>query len=278
MHPFSMSQEHAGYQSPDNSLTGSDPGMGLPTGMVLRRSEHQQLYMQFQSRYPMGALVSELLQIQDGKFVVRASVQVGGVTLATGLAAAYSPEMSEDQARLRALEVVGVFPTVAVTTQEVKAELISPPRMFATAPQTQLGASPSPYPTVAPSHFAPEMAIETPYQRTEQPSLDLSEQAVPPTPSHPRSQPPTSKRTPSAERGGTKATKASAPAPLIDLADVIAQTSVELKRLGWTEAQGRQHLQKHYNGKRSRQQLQDDELLDFLHFLERQPNPSETLF
>ena len=53
----------------------------------------------------------------------------------------------------------------------------------------------------------------------------------------------------------------------IDLSDVIAQTDVELTRLGWTSMQGREYLEKTY-GKRSRQQLTDDELMSFLLYLE----------
>jgi hypothetical protein len=56
----------------------------------------------------------------------------------------------------------------------------------------------------------------------------------------------------------------------VDLSDIIAKTSVELKRLGWTEAQGREHLQQVY-GKRSRQHLTDPELLHFLTYLESLP-------
>jgi len=53
----------------------------------------------------------------------------------------------------------------------------------------------------------------------------------------------------------------------VDLSDVIAQTDVELTRLGWSNAQGREYLEKTY-GKRSRQQLTDEELLGFLLYLE----------
>lgn len=45
--------------------------------------------------------------------------------------------------------------------------------------------------------------------------------------------------------------------------DVLAQTSVELKRVGWTADQGRDYLVRNY-GKRSRQQLTESELWDFL--------------
>ncbi|MGF1515171.1 MAG: hypothetical protein ACFB5Z_15945 [Elainellaceae cyanobacterium] len=57
-----------------------------------------------------------------------------------------------------------------------------------------------------------------------------------------------------------------------DLSDIIARTSVELRRLSWTDEQGRNHLQNTY-GKRSRQQLTDPELVDFLRYLEQQPAP-----
>jgi hypothetical protein len=63
---------------------------------------------QFQSLYPKGSLISELVQIFQGKYIVRASVQIEGVTRATGLAAAETVEAAEDQARNRALMVLGM--------------------------------------------------------------------------------------------------------------------------------------------------------------------------
>ncbi len=63
---------------------------------------------QFQSLYPNGNLISELVQIFQGKYIVRASVQIEGVTRATGMAAAETVEVAEDQARTRALMVLGI--------------------------------------------------------------------------------------------------------------------------------------------------------------------------
>ncbi|MEH2323771.1 MAG: hypothetical protein V7K32_09385 [Nostoc sp.] len=63
---------------------------------------------QFQSLYPQGSLISELVQIFQGKYIVRASVQIEGVTRATGMAAAETVEVAEDQARTRALIVLGI--------------------------------------------------------------------------------------------------------------------------------------------------------------------------
>jgi replicative superfamily II helicase len=59
----------------------------------------------------------------------------------------------------------------------------------------------------------------------------------------------------------------------IDFSDIIARTNTELKRLGWTNQQGRDYLVQTY-GKRSRQLLTDGELLDFLHYLESEPSPT----
>jgi hypothetical protein len=58
----------------------------------------------------------------------------------------------------------------------------------------------------------------------------------------------------------------------IDLSDIIAQTDVELQRLGWGVHQGREFLEKTY-GKRSRHDLTDEELLEFLLYLETQSPP-----
>ncbi|MBW4614340.1 MAG: hypothetical protein KME21_13915 [Desmonostoc vinosum HA7617-LM4] len=63
---------------------------------------------QFQRLYPNGSLISELVQIFQGKYIVRVSVQVEGVTRATGMAAAETVEAAEDQARNRALMVLGI--------------------------------------------------------------------------------------------------------------------------------------------------------------------------
>ena len=56
------------------------------------------------------------------------------------------------------------------------------------------------------------------------------------------------------------------PAP-INLSDVIAQTDIELRRLGWSVETGRDYLEKTYD-KRSRHELSEEELIQFLCHLE----------
>lgn len=67
----------------------------------------------------------------------------------------------------------------------------------------------------------------------------------------------------------TRAPSTEATSSPINPLEVLEQTSVELKRVGWTNIQGRDHLLKTY-GKRSRQQLTESELWDFLIYLRSQ--------
>lgn len=71
-------------------------------------SQLQPLLLQFQSRYPLGGLCSELLTIHQNQYVVRAFVQVSGMTLATAMTAAPDLEVAEDGAKLRVLEGLGL--------------------------------------------------------------------------------------------------------------------------------------------------------------------------
>jgi hypothetical protein len=58
-------------------------------------------------------------------------------------------------------------------------------------------------------------------------------------------------------------------ARVVDLSDLIAETGVQVERLGWTAAQGQNYLMQTY-GKRGRAMLSEDELKDFLAFLKQQ--------
>ena len=61
---------------------------------------------QFQSLYPQGSIISELIQIHHNKYIVRVKVRIEGVTRVTGMAAAETIEVAEDRARERALMVL----------------------------------------------------------------------------------------------------------------------------------------------------------------------------
>jgi hypothetical protein len=247
------------------------------------------MFAQFRAQYPMGSLISELLQIHEGKYIVRASIQVGGSTLATGLSAAHTIEQAEDQARSRALVVLGIeerpYPTqvhfINSNPQESAPPIHSP----------RLSAAPSEFLPVNESAF--QRGLDMEWDPNEQPNLSfhapeqqmswLNATSEPPpqnrgypanpSDSQPRSDRQSAQEPPPRKTSQKNFTEPSAPQTgPVDLSDIIAQTDVELKRLGWTQTQGRRYLEKVYE-KRSRQHLTDAELVEFLDYLKAQPNP-----
>ena len=59
-------------------------------------------------------------------------------------------------------------------------------------------------------------------------------------------------------------------ASTMDFSQIINQTTIELKRLGWTQEDGKKYLLATY-GKKSRHLLSDEELIEFLQYLQQQP-------
>jgi hypothetical protein len=227
-------------------------------------------FQKFRAQYPEGALVADLISIHDAQYVVRASVALAGEVIATGLAADQTVEVAEDKARDRALSILGLHtdsqppaPEKAIPDAESSAVEVSI-STAQTTPQTtaepnredSIEALPSPVPTHPSSDYEEDLAIEEPEEDLGPPIDAVVEQ------SPPVSEPKTSAAAIALENFNTSALP-------VDLSDVIAQTDVELRRLGWTSAQGQEYLEKTY-GKRSRRQLTDDELMSFLLYLEDQ--------
>jgi hypothetical protein len=261
---------------------------------------------QFQSLYPNGSLISELVQISCGKYIVRASVHIEGVIRATGMAAAETVEAAEDQARNRALMVLGLTSSQSESTVSPKSipqvQNNPHPALNTTASivnsvlQTEAvasGQTPSP---VYPPTTEPEVTflsdtynqdLEPRFAMTsnQEPEFDIPMQnwAMLDDSSEPEENPlPTpaaSNVRQFAPRSSTQLEDVASPkskrnnqSQPIDLSDVIAKTDVEIERLGWTKEQGKEHLKKTY-GKPGRTLLSQEELLDFLRYLESQTDP-----
>ena len=52
----------------------------------LAKSVTKIMLTQFKIRYPQGTLISELIEIDCDRYIVKASVVIDGVTIATGMA------------------------------------------------------------------------------------------------------------------------------------------------------------------------------------------------
>lgn len=85
------------------------------------------MLIQFRHLYPDGSLISKLLTIDHGNYIVKVSVKVAGKTVATGLAAAQTVEMAEDRARERALATLMMENNLATKTNHQKLQLESQP-------------------------------------------------------------------------------------------------------------------------------------------------------
>ncbi|MGD1808076.1 hypothetical protein ACP6PL_21945 [Dapis sp. BLCC M126] len=96
----------------------------------------------FQASYPTGCLISELITIHNGKYVVRVLVQVNGETLATGLGSGDTVELAEDKAKERSLANLALNTSVS-------------------GPQASVELSPSPSAT---NHKLHKEYVNTPLQ------------------------------------------------------------------------------------------------------------------
>ncbi len=234
---------------------------------------------QFRIRYPRGSLISELVKIDRGKYVVRVLVQVEGVTLATGLAAADTVEQAEDQARNRALAVVDLNPPTAHQPEAIdtKVSEVPVPNGSPTQPEDNdyslTESKPSPVQASPATDEKPKSNFPLDEQFSSSSTETVPDVATPlklgDTPPAPPAAPPAPDYALSEPPPTQQQLNSSTAAKPIDFSDIIAKTNLELKRLGWTNEQGRDYLLQTY-GKRSRQLLSDEELFEFLQFLESQ--------
>ncbi len=61
---------------------------------------------QFKIRYPQGNLISELVAIDCDTYIIKASIVVNGITIATGMAGAETIEVAEERSKERALALL----------------------------------------------------------------------------------------------------------------------------------------------------------------------------
>ncbi|NEP34710.1 MULTISPECIES: hypothetical protein [unclassified Moorena] len=269
------------------------------------------MFTQFRDRYPQGSLISDLLAIDHGQYIVRCSVKVEGTILVTGLAAAQTVELAEDQARLRALAALGMDSTKGIDQNKdiprAKREVNLPLQPL---PRYDVGSTSASQEQTQPNHhftqasrtsdtssysFSESRAREVRETAANIPSVEpvrnfsndsFSREVETSVPADiPKKREPISYQTSPPDppvqsySQNTMETNTSDMGSLssgiIDHSDIITKTNVEMKRLGWTTQQGKDYLLQTY-GKRSRQLLSDKELMSFLEYLESQPVPSDS--
>lgn len=237
---------------------------------------------QFQTRYPTSSLLSELLSIYQGKFIVRASIQIEGVVRATGMAIAETIELAEDRARERAMEVLLAAPESAPEVLDVP---ITPPQAqiadraetsppsdrsavaddFFTPATPQLEVEPATptftdYPEFAPTDTSELFSLTAPEPDFASNSVAAFSNVKPFVPRSAKEEIPEKIELTAAK------IKPEVSEP-IDLTDTEFAIDNTLKNLRWTAEQERKYLKRTYS-QESRQALTTQQLFEFLSYLE----------
>ena len=190
--------------------------------------------------------------MHDGQYVVRATITIEGKILATGLSADADVQIAEDRARERAIAALDISVDGAPSSKASVSAISADDEQDTADTSTDTPVPEAPVEIPALPVTLPDTDLEA--EAADDLGLSINEVADEPV----------------AAARSSAATKAlesfDASVHPVDLSDIIAQTDVELTRLGWTNAQGRQYLEKTY-GKRSRTQLTDEELMSFLVYL-----------
>jgi hypothetical protein len=287
------------------------------------------LFSQLQSRYPTSSLVTELVQIHEQQFIVRALVQLGGIAIAASMAAADTIEQAEDRARSRVLTLIGIStpgalappsasPLTGMTAYSLQATPLSSPLDAGALPRSIPASPPLPEPlpepllslnplpaidaissvsiqSTASEDYLPETiaAKSSDIAKPDPAPKSRKSRAAPSPPLEETSEPVTSgnaftglSESPFPEEFSVvmpgfpeeppelEADPVSTFTPSTDLSELIALTDVEMQRVGWTRKRGQTHLKQTYD-KDKRADLDEEQLMEFLHFLRALPSRYE---
>ncbi|MDX2273777.1 MAG: hypothetical protein NW237_17750 [Cyanobacteriota bacterium] len=176
----------------------------------------------------MGSIISDLLRVEEGIYIVKVQILLNNSVLASGLAGSTTVEEAEDAALQRALTHAGL-----------SASPVTPPETKPSPPFAALNVDATP--------LLPDNGIPTSWAMPTKPEV-----AIPAPPE----------------------LLSRLPEPLTepeDLSEIIAQSDVELQRIGWGPKEGREFLESRFH-KKSRHQLNEMELREFLRHLKQQPS------
>jgi hypothetical protein len=238
------------------------------------------MLQKLRQRYPQVALISELVQIDHGKYIVRAIIEIEGKTVVTGLAAADTVEIAEDRARERALLLLEAENTPDLQlVEKVSPNNISlPSDLPKTVPSTKKSTKTAKVTEIP----RPEAKIEPELPQVQDIPPAKIELELPQVQDIPLPEPEPlllemepdnySLLSELPEEASLTEEEPPAPEPVVVIPEEIdysvlkTKIDVEMKRLAWTTEKGREYLISTY-GKKSRLLLTNEELLEFYNYL-----------
>ncbi len=238
------------------------------------------MLQKLRQRYPQVALISELVQIDHGKYIVKASVEIEGKTVVTGLAAADTVEIAEDRARERALLLLEAESTPDLQlVEKVSPNNISLPEDLPKPVASAKKSTKTPKVTEIPR---PEAKIEPELPQVKDIPPAKIEPELPQVKDIPLPEPEPlllemetdnySLLSELPEEASLTEEEPPEPEPVVVIPEEIdysvlkTKIDVEMKRLAWTTEKGREYLISTY-GKKSRLLLTNEELLEFYNYL-----------
>jgi hypothetical protein len=251
------------------------------------------------------AFISEFVTIDHGKYIVKVTVIQDNVILGSALAAAETVEKAEDNARKRAIDVVNWSKNQINEDIDLKKETLAPkiakkePITVKTKPEISK-PQPTPPPIIEELPLPKEVQIieenedlweeydsndikENPPEIStlftdntevdDNLSLDIEDIPLFESKYHEENTD-TSDNLIQFPNVNEDESSIEPTLPLeysetLDFSQIIDQTSIEMKRLEWTQEQGKKYLLETY-GKKSRHLLSDHELIEFLNYLKTQ--------
>jgi hypothetical protein len=246
-------------------------------------------------RYPQAALISELVQIDHGKYIVKVTVTIEEKPLVTGLAAADTVEIAEDRARERALLLLEsesvtdlqfvekVSPNNISVPEDLPKPVASAKKSTKTAKVTEIPRPETKIePELPPIQDLPMAKIEPELPPIQDLPMAKIEPELPQVKDLPLPEPEPlllemetdnySLLSELPEEPSFTEEEPSEPVPVpvipeeIDYSVLKTKIDVEMKRLAWTTEKGREYLISTY-GKKSRLLLTNEELLEFYNYL-----------
>ena len=152
------------------------------------------MFTKFRALYPTGQLISELVTIYQGKFVVRVLVQLDGKTLVTAMSAGDTVELAEDQAWKRSLSLLDLNSPISVSATPSVATATKP-LSVSPIPQREVTITPEKF---SQTHQTHQSSFVNPQNQINQPAPIESYKLSSPEPVSKHSQPSTSTQPPKA--------------------------------------------------------------------------------
>lgn len=240
------------------------------------------MFAQFRSQYPQGRIQTEMLPKIDGLHAFRAIVSEGDAIMGTATAVDSDLEIAEDRAVKRALTIAGISFDNAFDNSfggyngrsPMLTQVSREPSTVNSLPSANLNTLGS-----LESRSDLHQVMHTTHTIQSEPASDYASEYganeyTPETNFHYASNEEIAAKPRQAETTAApikSSTPQITPEP-VDLSDAISKIDVEMERLRWTKTQGRDYLVRTFD-KKSRQQLTNDELLQFLSHLKSLPTP-----